>query len=156
MVYFKLLNSNLNTTIRGGLFDFNATLFFIIFQFLLLMLILNLVLYKPLLTIITKRNKYITDIVKKISKINYKTEQLSILYQQKLKTVQQKTKLDIEQTQKIQKKILNFKLNICQKKFDKFLDIVINDLLKKKSITVKKLDPIIRMLYREIETKLII
>merc|ERR1711981_1043110 len=156
MLGISLLNLNISDNISGGLFDFNLTLFFIIFQFLLLMLILNSILYKPILTIINKRNKYINDIFEKISNINFKTEQLSILYEQKLKIVQQKVQLDLELTKKIQKEILKIKLNICQKNFDKLLDTIVNDLLKKKSITLKKLDPIIQMLSHEIENKLLI
>ena len=45
----------------GGLFDINATLPIIAIQFLLLMIILNILLYSPLLKIIDERNKYILN-----------------------------------------------------------------------------------------------
>ena len=43
----------------GGLFDIGATLPLVAIQFLLLMILLNVILYSPLLTIMQERKEYI-------------------------------------------------------------------------------------------------
>ena len=53
----------------GGLFDINATLPLVIIQFLLIMVILNVILYSPLLQVITERNQYILNNLSKASEI---------------------------------------------------------------------------------------
>ena len=57
MVNFSILISNSEVSGPGGLFDFNATLPLVAIQFVLLMLILNTVLYSPLLTIMEERKE---------------------------------------------------------------------------------------------------
>ena len=54
---------------RGGLFDFGATLPLVAVQFLVLMVVLNLILYTPLLTLINKRNEYIVSNLAKASEM---------------------------------------------------------------------------------------
>ena len=61
MVNFSILISNLEVIGPGGLFDIDATLPLVAVQFLLLMVILNVILYTPLLSIIAERNQYIFD-----------------------------------------------------------------------------------------------
>jgi len=53
MVNFSILISNSEVSGPGGLFDINATLPLVAIQFLLLMVVLNVILYSPLLTVIT-------------------------------------------------------------------------------------------------------
>jgi len=53
MVNFSILISSSEVSGPGGLFDINATLPLVAIQFVLLMLILNAILYNPLLSIIS-------------------------------------------------------------------------------------------------------
>jgi len=55
MVNLSILISSSEVSGPGGLFDFNATLPLVAIQFILLMLILNTILYSPLLTVIEER-----------------------------------------------------------------------------------------------------
>jgi len=156
MINFSFLNSHFDYIASEGLFDFNLTLFFIIFQFLVLMLILDSFLYKPLLSIIDKRNNYINDTLKKEYKINCEIIKLNSQYEQELKNIKQKTKLDIEKIQVVYKKLFKIEINFLKKSIDKLFNNIISDLLMKKKIKLKKLDPIIQTLYHEIESKLFV
>ena len=53
----------------GGLFDFNATLPLIAIQFVALMVILDNILYSPLLTVINEREEYIQLNLKKAAEL---------------------------------------------------------------------------------------
>jgi F-type H+-transporting ATPase subunit b len=156
MLHFSLPNFNINDNISGQLFDFNLTLFFVIFQFLLLMLTLNLILYKPLLFIMDQRNEYINNILKKVKEINFKINQVNDLYENKLKIIQKKAKLDIERVQNIYIRMFRIELDIFNKNIGKLFNNVTNDLLTKKNVTLKKLDPVIQKLSHEIETRLLV
>jgi len=156
MTIFLPLNPNLSEATLGGLFDFDSTLFFIIFQFLFLMSILNSILYKPILSNITERNDYIRRILTSVSEIKFKTDQLNTEYEQKLKNIQVEERYDIEKTKKIQNEILKIELNTFKKNIDKLFENITNDLLKKKGITLNKLDTIVQKLSHEIESKLLI
>jgi F-type H+-transporting ATPase subunit b len=67
MVNFSILISDLETSGPGGLFDIGATLPLVAIQFLLLMVILNVLLYSPLLKIITELNYFILNNLEKAS-----------------------------------------------------------------------------------------
>ena len=69
MVNFSILISNSEVTGPGGLFDINLTLPLVAIQFLLLMVVLNIVLYSPLLAVISERNEYILNNLAKASEI---------------------------------------------------------------------------------------
>lgn len=146
----------MNYISSSGLFDFNLTLVFIIFQFLLLMLILNSILYKPLLSIIDYRNTYINKTLKKINNINYYTNQLNIKYETELKYIQQQSQFNIEEMKEIYKKLFQFELNHAEKNINQLFKFLINNIIKKKNNTFKKLDLIVQILTRKIENKLIL
>ena len=55
MINFSILISLSEIEGPGGLFDINATLPLVAIQFILLMVLLNIILYSPLLTIIEER-----------------------------------------------------------------------------------------------------
>jgi len=59
MINLSILISSSEVSGPGGLFDINATLPLVGIQFTVLMVILNIILYSPLLTIIEERKEYI-------------------------------------------------------------------------------------------------
>ena len=61
MVNLSILISSSEVSGPGGLFDINATLPLVAIQFILLMIILNVILYNPLLTVIEERKEYILN-----------------------------------------------------------------------------------------------
>ena len=138
----------------GGLFDINATLPLVIIQFLLIMVILNVILYSPLLQVITERNQYILNNLSKASEILADSNKLTTQYEQELDVVQKEAQLEIKNSQKIHQEILEIELDISQKYIDNLLDTISQDLLTKKDIAFNSLDDNVKSLCVDIETKL--
>jgi F-type H+-transporting ATPase subunit b len=99
----------------GGLFDFGATLPFIVIQFLLLMFILNLILYSPLIKLVNQRNEYVLDNLSKASEILIEANELVVNYEAKLQSIKVQTQQEIEKTQKVQKENFAISLATTQK-----------------------------------------
>jgi F-type H+-transporting ATPase subunit b len=138
----------------GGLFDINATLPLVAIQFLVLTVILNIVLYSPLLTIIEERKEYILTNLGKASEILAEANKLTTQYEQELNSVRKEAQLEIINSQKIHKEILEVELNISQKYIDNLLDTITTDLLAKKKLALSNLDEIVQSLCLDIETRL--
>lgn len=154
MVHFSTLLLSSEVTGPGGLFDFDATLPLVAVQFLLLMLVLNAIFYTPLLTIITERNNYIFNNLAKASEILATADRLTNQYEEQLNQIRKKAQLEITNSQKIHKEILEIELNISQKYIDNLLDTIIEDLITKKNISLNSLDSIVQSLCIEVESKL--
>ena len=154
MINLSILISSSEISGPGGLFDFDATLPLVAIQFLLLMVILNIILYNPLLTVIDERKEYILTNLNKASKILMSASQLTTQYEQELDSVRKEAQLEITNSQKIHKEILEVELNISQKYIDNLLDTVTKDLFTKKEITLNSLDEVVQLLGESIETRL--
>lgn len=154
MTNISILISNSEVSGPGGLFDFNATLPLVAIQFLLLMVILNIILYNPLLTIIEERKEYILTNLGKASELLTKSNQLTKEYEQQLLNVRKEAQLEITNSQKIHKDILEIELNISQKYIDNLLDSIQKDLFAKKSLVLNSLDEVVQSLCVDLETKL--
>jgi len=131
MVNFSILISNSEVSGPGGLFDFNATLPLVAIQFVLLMLILNTVLYSPLLTIIEERKEYILNNLAEASEILTKANELTTYYEEELSNVRKEGQLLVTDGQKIHKELLEIELNTSQAYLDKLLDTIVEDLMDK-------------------------
>jgi F-type H+-transporting ATPase subunit b len=154
MVNLSILISSSEISGPGGLFDFNATLPLVAIQFILLTLILNTILYSPLLTVIEERKEYILGNLSKASEILAEANELTTKYEQELSNVRKEAQLEITNSQKIHKEILEIELNISQKYIDNLLDTITQDLLEKKNIALSSLDRIVQSLCTEIESRL--
>nr|YP_010172881.1 ATP synthase CF0 subunit II [Eucampia zodiacus]QSH90653.1 ATP synthase CF0 subunit II [Eucampia zodiacus] len=154
MVNFSILISSSEVSGPGGLFDINATLPLVAIQFVLLTLILNALLYSPLLAIISERKEYILGNLAKASEILSQANELTTQYEQELDSVRKEAQSEITNSQKIHKEILEIELNISQKYIDNLLDTITKDLLDKKNTAFNSLDTIVQSLSVEIETRL--
>jgi len=154
MINLSILISSSEVSGPGGLFDFNATLPLVAIQFLLLTVVLNILLYSPLLTVIEERKEYILTNLGKASEILAEANQLTTQYEQELNSVRKEAQLEITNSQKIHKEILETELNISQKYIDNLLDTIQKDLLSKKDIALSSLDDIVQSLCADIETRL--
>ncbi len=154
MINLSILISNAEVSGPGGLFDLNATLPLVAIQFIFLVIILNIILYNPLLTIIEERKEYILTNLGKASEILSEANKLTAQYEEELTIVRKEAQLEITNSQKIHKEILEIELNISQKYVDNLLDIIQKDLLAKKTIALNSLDEIVQSLCIEIETQL--
>jgi len=156
MINFSILISSSEVSGPGGLFDINATLPLVAIQFLLLMVVLNVILYNPLLTVIEERKEYILTNLSEASKILAEANTLTTQYEQELEDVRKQAQLEITKSQKIHKEILEVEVNISQKYIDNLLDTITKDLFAKKEIALNNLDEIVQSLAANIETRLAI
>jgi len=154
MINLSILISTSEVSGPGGLFDIDGTLPLVAIQFLLLMVILNIILYSPLLTIIEERKEYILTNLGKASEILAEANTLTTQYEEELANVRKEAQLEITNSQKIHKEILETELNISQKYIDNLLDTIIKDLLAKRNIALNSLDDIVQSLCIDIETRL--
>jgi len=156
MINFSILISSSEVSGPGGLFDINATLPLVAIQFLLLMVVLNVILYNPLLTVIEERKEYILTNLSEASKILAEANTLTTQYEQELDDVRKEAQLEITKSQKIHKEILEVEVNISQKYIDNLLDTITKDLFAKKEIALNNLDEIVQSLATDIEARLAI
>ena len=156
MINFSILISSSEVSGPGGLFDINATLPLVAIQFLLLMVVLNVILYNPLLTVIEERKDYILTNLSEASKILAEANTLTTQYEQELEDVRKQAQLEITKSQRIHKEILEVEVNISQKYIDNLLDTITKDLFAKKEIALNNLDEIVQSLAANIETRLAI
>ena len=154
MVNLSILVSNSEVSGPGGLFDIDATLPLVAIQFLLLIVVLNIILYSPLLTIIEERKEYILTNLGKASELLSEANKLTAQYEEELNSVRKEAQLEITNSQKIHKEILEIELNISQKYINNLLDTITKDLLNKKNIALNNLDEIVQSLCVDIETRL--
>jgi F-type H+-transporting ATPase subunit b len=122
------------TNTKGGLFDIGATLPLVALQFLILMIILNLILYKPLISLVNKRNENILDNLSKASEIILITSNMTNKYEESLLSTKKEAKQSITELQKIQKEKFDMELNFSQKS----IEIVIQKILENFNIKKQK------------------
>ena len=156
MINLSILISSSEVSGPGGLFDLDATLPLVAAQFVLLTVLLNTILYSPLLNIIEERKEYILNNLSKASEILAEASTLTKQYEQQLTSVRKEAQLEITNSQKIHKEILETELNISQKYIDNLLDTITKDLLTKKESALNNLDEIVQSLVNTIETRLAI
>jgi F-type H+-transporting ATPase subunit b len=153
MINFSILISSSEVSGPGGLFDLDGTLPLVAIQFLLLTFVLNIILYNPLLTVMEERKEYILTNLGKASEILSEADKLTKQYEQELTSVRKEAQLEITNSQKIHKEILEIELNISQKYIDNLLDTIQKDLLSKKNTALTSLDDIVQSLCGDIETR---
>ena len=154
MVNLSILISNSEVSGPGGLFDIDATLPLVAIQFILLTVLLNVILYSPLLAIMEERKEYILTNLGKASELLAEANKLTAQYEEELNSVRKEAQLEITNSQKIHKEILEIELNISQKYIDNLLDTITKDLLNKKNVALNSLDEIVQSLCVDIETRL--
>jgi len=147
-----ILSSEVNGP--GGLFDIDATLPLVAIQFVLLMIVLNILLYNPLLTIIEERKEYILTNLGKASELLAEANSLTAQYEEELTSVRTEAQLEITNSQKIHKEILDLEINISQKYIDNLLDTITSDFESKKTSALNNLEESVQSLCDDINTKL--
>ena len=154
MIDPSILISNSETTGPGGLFDFGVTLPLVAIQFILLMVLLNIILYSPLLTIIEERKEYILTNLSEASEKLARAKELTMQYEQELKIARKAAQLEITNSQNVHKEILDIELDISQKYIDSLLETISSDLLSRKKSALENLDTSVQVLCTQVETKL--
>ena len=154
MINLSILISSSEVSGPGGLFDINATLLLVAIQFAVLMVILNIILYSPLLTIIEERKEYILSHLAEASEKLAQAKELTAQYEQDLESARKDAQLEIANSQNIHKEILDIELDTSQKYIDGLLETISSDLLNKKKTALDSLDTSVQALCTEVESKL--
>lgn len=154
MINFSTLILSSEVNGPGGLFDIDATLPLVAIQFLLLMVILNIVLYNPLLTIIEERKEYILTNLGKASELLAEANNLTAQYEEELTSVRKEAQLEITNSQKIHQEILDLEINISQKYLDNLLDTITNDFESRKTSALNNLEESVQSLCNDINRRL--
>ena len=154
MINFSTLILSSEVEGPGGLFDIDATLPLVAIQFLLLMVILNIVLYNPLLTIIEERKEYILTNLGKASELLAEANSLTAQYEEELTSVRKEAQLEITNSQKIHQEILDLEINISQKYLDNLLDTITNDFESRKTLALNNLEESVQSLCDDINKRL--
>ena len=154
MINFSILISNSEVNGPGGLFDINATLPLVIVQFFLTGIVLNSLLFNPLLGLIDQRDNYVSDTIDKASKFLLEADILTEQYEDKLEAVRKETQLDITDSQEIYKEVFQLVLKISQTYIDDLLSTISKDLLIKKEFASNNLTPVIGLLHKDLLQKL--
>lgn len=157
MINFSILISLSEIEGPGGLFDINATLPLVAIQFILLMILLNIILYSPLLTIIEERKEYVLSNLAEASEKLAQAKELTAQYEEDIQTAEKQAQLAIANSQKQHKEILDVELDIAQKSIDKLYKVMSSDLDIKKqfaSFDISGLLTITESLANEAKSKL--
>jgi len=118
------------------------------------MVILNIILYSPVLLVIEERKEYILTNLGKASELLRKAKNITIQYETALKLVRSEAQLEITNSQKIHKEILDLEINVSQKYIDNLIDKIANDFDERKISTLNNLEKSVESLCDDINTKL--
>ena len=154
MVNFSILISNSDVNGPGGLFDINATLPLVTIQFILTAVVLNPILFNPLVKIIDKRDDYVSETVDKASKLLLEADILTEQYENKLESVKKETQIDIADSQEIYKEVFELILKISQTYIDDLLSDITKDLLIKKKFALNNLSQVVKTLHDDLQKRL--
>ena len=138
----------------GGLFDLGATLPLIAIQFILLMIILNIILYNPVLTVIEERKEYILTNLGKAAELLGKANNITTQYEAALKIVRTEAQLEIKNSQEIHKEILDLEISISQKYIDNLINTITNDFENRKTLALNNLEESVESLCKDINIRL--
>lgn len=156
MINFHLLDLKTSLAVKDGLFNFNLTLFIVIFQFILLMYILDLTFYKPLLFITSQRSRYFEENIEKIKKIYYKSVELECQCKKKIETVMLNKRINFKKVKDIYKEIFHEEINIFKEDSDKLFGNLMEELINIEGTSYKKLNSLIKILSNKMSAKLLV
>lgn len=116
---FQLVSS---TPGEGGLFDFGATLPLMAIQFLVLMVVLDSILYSPLLTTISEREEYVQGNLKKAAELIEKANQIKMATENEIATAEQASQINIAKYTKESKEVFDGHIKAIQTSFNNAIE----------------------------------
>jgi F-type H+-transporting ATPase subunit b len=152
---FLLTLQSVSTESEGGLFDFNATLPLMAIQILLLMLILNLLFYKPIGQILDERDEYIRRQLTQASEILTKAEEITKQYEIDLAQERREAQSIISSAQKAAQEIVALEIKQAQKDTEQLVNEATNQLNSQKEKALKALEEQVSTLSEQIKNKLV-
>lgn len=152
---FSLALQAVSTESEGGLFDFNATLPLMAIQILLLMIILNLLFYKPVGQLLDERDEYIRKQLTQASEILTKAEEITKQYEIDLAQERREAQSIISSAQKAAQEIVALEIKQAQKDTEHLVNEATNQLNSQKEKALKALEEQVSTLSEQIKNKLI-
>nr|YP_010336825.1 ATP synthase CFO B' subunit subunit II [Stylonema alsidii]UNJ15231.1 ATP synthase CFO B' subunit subunit II [Stylonema alsidii] len=140
---------------EGGLFDFNATLPLMALQFLLLMVLLNSIFYKPITQVMDERDEYIRQSLTEASKNVAETEELTRKYKLELSQARKEALELINQSKKEAQEIVDKKIKEAQKETEALVSEAFAQLKVQQTQALNVLENQISTLSEQIKQKLL-
>jgi F-type H+-transporting ATPase subunit b len=140
---------------EGGLFDFDATLPLMALQFLLLVVVLNAVFYKPLSKAIDDRDDYIRKNLLEAQERLTKAQNLSKQYEQELAETRRKSQVTIAAAQADAQKIAAEKMAQAQQEAQAQREQAQQEIDQQKAEAFASLEQQVDALTRQILEKLL-
>ncbi len=140
---------------EGGLFDINATLPLMALQFLLLVAILNVVLYKPLGKALDDRAQYIRNQLGQAQERKEKAEGIARQYEQELKDVRRQSQEIIANAQAEAEKIVTAQIQKAQQEAQQEKEAAAKTIEAEKAQALASLEQQVDELSRQMIAKLL-
>jgi len=139
----------------GGLFDFNATLPLMAIQFVLLMVVLTFIFYKPVSKVLDDREQYISGNLTQASEKLIKADELYSQYDEQLKTAKVGAQATIAQAEKEAKDAVALEIGQARDDAAKLIERTNKELEAQKSLALEKLETQVDELSQLIKEKLL-
>jgi F-type H+-transporting ATPase subunit b len=136
-------------------FDFDATLPFMALQFLVLMVVLNAVFYKPLTKVLDERDAYIRNTQVSATERLAKAQKLAQDYEQKLGETRKQSQAVITAAQADAQKIASAKVAEAQKEAQVARETAGKEIEQQKQEAMRSLEQEVDSLSRQILEKLL-
>lgn len=140
---------------QGGLFDFNATLPLMMIQFLILMLVLNRLFYKPVAHVLDERADYIRNSLTTASAYLLKADELTQKYEKALAESRKQAQNTIRESQKEAQDIVSINIEQAQKDAESLVHEASQQLNVQKEQALKTLENQVNSLSQQIKSKLL-
>ena len=152
---FSLALQSVSTESEGGLFDFNATLPLMAIQILLLMVILNLIFYKPISQVLDERDESIRKQLTEASEMLMKAESITKQYELDLAQERREAQSIIASAQKGAQEIVALEIKQAQQDTEQLVTEATNQHNSQKEKALKALEEQVTTLSEQIKNKLI-
>jgi len=152
---FSLALQAVSTESEGGLFDFNATLPLMAIQILLLMVVLNLIFYKPIGQILDERDEYIRTQLTQASEKLTRAEEITKKYELELAQERREAQSIITSAQKSAQEIVAMEIKQTQTDTEQLVSEATKQLNSQKEKALKALEEQVNTLSEQIKNKLI-
>lgn len=153
-LFISDISESTNST-EGGLFDFNATLPLMALQFLILMIILNVIFYKPVAQVLDDRDEYIRDSLTTASSALNKADELTLQYEQELTQARKNAQELIRASQSDAQQIVLIKVKEAQIEAEQLVAEASKQLTLEKERALEMLEKQVETLSAQIKLKLL-
>nr|YP_009315338.1 ATP synthase CF0 subunit II [Yamadaella caenomyce]SCW23793.1 ATP synthase CF0 subunit II [Yamadaella caenomyce] len=140
---------------EGGLFDFNATLPLMVLQFLILMIVLDFIFYRPVSKVLDDRDEYIRSSLTTASASLNKANKLTLQYEEELSNARKQAQELIRKSQKEAQEIVLINIKKAKQDAEMLITEASQQLMLQKEQAIKTLEDQVDNLSDQIKVKLL-